>query len=477
MYRRNAGVRQPRLLRHDNILFRDINRKNIVFPDRVPVTSLENSMTIWSGADLICMDRRPALVLANIQLPEGRRADITIRDGRIVHTGAGEAADVMIDCTGLFVLPAAVDVHVHMRGGSQSAKEDWTTGSMSALAGGVTVVVDQPNAIPPLTTPEAFLARVREAQAHSFCSFAINSGVTPDTPIEAMWAAGAMAFGEIFFAPSSYGEALGTPELSSVLGRIRALEGLATIHAEGVTPGEDTGLATHDALRSSEHEREAVLAVQACNTSDCRIHFCHMSTAKAIDAANGSVEVTPHHLFLSREKTGDSNSRFKVNPPIRNERERKALWARWDRIDMIASDHAPHTMAEKEIPFPDAPAGVPGVETMVPLLMAEVLDRRITLPDLIRKTAIAPAALIGIPPAGYTPGNRADFALYPQSAVTVEPEILHSRCGWTPFEGYRAVFPETVILGGTVVYRDGEFSRGNPAWFAGKGYAPQTRQV
>src|SRR5208337_5030120 len=198
-------------------------------------------------------------------------------------------------------------------------------------------------------------------------------------------------------------------------------------------------------------------------------------TADAIDAANGTVEVTPHHLFLSREKTGNADSRYKVNPPVRSERERKALWARWDRIDTIASDHAPHTKAEKALPFSDAPSGVPGVETMVPLLMAEVLDRRITLPDLIRKTATAPAALIGIPPAGFVPGDRADFALYPQSAVTVEPELLHSRCGWTPFEGYRAVFPETVILGGTVVYRDGDFSRGNPSWFAGKGYVPQSQ--
>ncbi|WP_428371128.1 dihydroorotase [Methanoregula sp.] len=418
------------------------------------------------------MERRPALVLANVQLPKGRRADVTIRDGRVAHTGAGAAADRVIDCTGLFVLPAAVDVHVHMRGGSQSAKEDWTTGSMSALAGGVTVVVDQPNTVPPLTTPDAFLARVREAQAHSFCSFAINSGVTPDTPFEAMWAAGAVAFGETFFAPSSYGEALGTPELSRVLGRIRALGGLATIHAEGVAPGQDIDLATHDALRSPEREREAVCAVQACNTSSCRIHFCHMSTARAIDAAQGTVEVTPHHLFLSREKTGAADSRFKVNPPVRSERERKDLWAHWDRIDMIASDHAPHTKAEKSHPFEKAPSGVPGVETMVPLLMAEVLDRRITLPDLIRKTATAPAALIGIPPAGFAPGDRADFALYPHAAVTVEPELLHSRCGWTPFEGHRAIFPRTVIRGGAVVYDHGEFCRREPVWFAGRGYTP-----
>jgi len=418
------------------------------------------------------MERRPALVLANVQIPDGRRADITIHDGRVVHTGAGTAADRVIDCTDLYVLPAAVDVHVHMRGGSQSAKEDWTTGSMSALAGGVTVVVDQPNTIPPLTTPEAFLARVHDAQAHSFCSFAINSAVTPDTPLETMWAAGAMAFGETFFAPSSYGEALGVTELSRALGRIQAVGGLATIHAEGVSPGEDIDLATHDALRSKEREREAVLAVQACNTGGCRIHFCHMSTARAIDAANGTVEVTPHHLFLSREKTGAADPRFKVNPPVRSEKERKDLWERWDRIDMIASDHAPHTKAEKVQPFATAPSGVPGVETMVPLLMAAVLDRRITLPDLIRKTSTAPATLIGIPRAGFAPGDRADFALYPHSVVTIEPELLHSRCGWTPFEGHRAVFPSTVIQGGAVVYDQGEFCHREPVWFAGRGFSP-----
>ena len=422
------------------------------------------------------MEPPPSLVLANVQLPEGRRADITIRDGRVVHAGAGGVADQRIDCTGLFVLPAAVDVHVHMRGGTQSAKEDWKTGSASALAGGVTVVVDQPNTVPPLTTPDAFLARVREAQEHSSCSFAINSGVTPGTPIGAMWAAGAMAFGEVFFAPSSYGEALDTTELSRALGRIRALGGLATIHAEGIAPGEDTGLTAHDTLRSPERERDAVIAVQAGNPDGCRLHFCHMSTAAAVEAAYGTVEVTPHHLFLSREKIRDTDCRFKVNPPIRSENERKKLRAQWNRIDIVASDHAPHTAEEKALPFPRAPSGIPGVETMVPLLMADVLDRKITLPDLIRKTATAPAALIGISPSGFAPGDRADFALYPRSAVTVEPELLHSKCGWTPFEGHRAIFPKTVILGGTVAYREGEFFRAHPTWYPGKGYIPPSDQ-
>ena len=113
-----------------------------------------------------------------------------------------------------------------MRGGPQSAKEDWLSGSRSALAGGVTVVVDQPNTIPPLTTPDAFAARVQDAKEHSLCSFAINSGVTPDTPFDAMWQAGAAAFGETFFAPSSYGDAIDADALTGALEQIQRLGAL-----------------------------------------------------------------------------------------------------------------------------------------------------------------------------------------------------------------------------------------------------------
>ncbi|MFA5331616.1 MAG: dihydroorotase [Methanoregula sp.] len=416
------------------------------------------------------MEQRPDLVLKNVSTADGHTGDISIREGHVLRCGATGPTEKMLDCTGLFVLPAAVDVHVHMRGGPQSAKEDWESGSRSALAGGVTVVVDQPNTIPPLTTPEAFSERVCDAQAHSWCSFAINSAVTPDTPLDTMWKAGAMAFGETFFAPSSYGEVLSPADLSRALERIRAFGGLATIHAESVVPGEDTDLLAHDTLRSTLCEREAVHAVQACNTAGCRIHFCHMSSARSIDAAAGSVEVTPHHLFLSCDGASPADTHLKVNPPVRSEKERKELWSRWNRIDMIASDHAPHTLKEKSGPFSRAPSGIPGVETMVPLLMAEVLEKRISLVDLIHKTSKAPATLIGIPPAGFRPGDRADFAIYPKKSRVIAAEDLHSRCGWTPFEGHRAVFPQIVIMNGEVVYDDGEFTRGSPVWYPGKGY-------
>jgi len=418
------------------------------------------------------METSPGLVLRNVTTPGGRCADITVLDGKVRHAGAAGSADREVDCTGLFVLPAAVDMHVHMRGGSQSAKEDWASGSRSALAGGVTVVVDQPNTIPPITTPDTFRARVLDAKAHSLCSFAVNSGVTPGTPVKAMWRAGAMAFGETFFAPSSYGDAVTREELAAALREIHTCGALATIHAEEIGSGKDDSLPAHEQVRSAEGELRAVRAVQECNTGGGRLHFCHLSSPASIAEAGGSVEVTPHHLFLSMERFRPDDTLGKVNPPLRSERERKGLWTQWQRIDVIASDHAPHTLPEKQVPFPEAPSGIPGVETMVPLLLAGVLEKRISLQDVIAKTSTRPAALLGIPPAGFAPGDRADFALYPKAAAPVDPELLHSRCGFSPFEGLPAVFPAKVILGGTIVYDRGEFTEGRPIWFAGKGYYP-----
>ncbi len=416
------------------------------------------------------MDTLPSLVLGNVTLPSGRVSDIALGNGRVAHVGARRKGREVLDCNGLLVLPAAIDMHVHMRGGVQSSKEDWASGSMSALAGGVTVVVDQPNTIPPLTTPESFRDRVRDAQEHSYCSFAINSGVTPSTPLEDMWQAGAMAFGETFCAPSSYGDAISGAELGLALGRIHALGALATIHAETIGTGEDPDLISHDRIRSPEGEVQAVTAVNQVNTSGCRLHFCHLSTRRSVGAAQGSVEVTPHHLFLSLEDFEATDPSGKVNPPLRTERERKGLWGAWDRIDVIASDHAPHTREEKAQEFPSAPSGICGVETMVPLLLARVIDRKISLQSVIEKTSTRPAAILGLPPAGFRPGDRADFALYRQIPCPVTPEMLHSKCGWTPFEGHMAIFPSTVIRGGVIVYQDGEFVKEEPVWFPGSGY-------
>lgn len=415
------------------------------------------------------------LVLRNVALPTGRCADVVVAGGIVRHVGAPVRADETIDCSRYVCLPGAVDMHVHMRGGVQAEKEDWRTGTMSAVAGGVTVVVDQPNTVPPITTPDLLRARVREAETHAVCGFSVNAGVSPDADLAGMWDAGATAFGETFAAPSSYGQGLDPETLKRLLGRIHALGGLATVHAEEVADSAPRTLADHDRARSGAGEARAVRVVSALAPEGMRLHFCHLSTAASVKAARGTVEVTPHHLFLSHEMFEDDDTRARMNPPLRDEEARRGLWSCWDAIDVVASDHAPHTLREKALPFEAAPSGVPGVETMVPLLVAAVRERRITLASVMEKTSWKPAAILGIPRAGFEPGDRADFALYPDEITRIDASRLHAKCGWSPFEGLGAVFPEEVIVQGRRAYSRGDFHEARPAWYPGQGFLSSRR--
>ena len=410
------------------------------------------------------------LLLRNVTLPTGRRADIDVADGIVRHVGAAVRAGETIDCTGYTCLPGAVDMHVHMRGGAQAGKEDWRTGTTSAVAGGVTVVIDQPNTVPPITTPELLRARIREAEEQAVCGFAVNAGVVPEADLAGMWEAGAMAFGETFAAPSSYGEGLDAETLRGLFARIRALGGVVTVHAEEVGGQAPATLADHDRARSGEGEARAVQKVVGLAPAGLRLHFCHASTAASVRAARGTVEATPHHLFLSREMFEEDDTRARMNPPLRDEQTRRGLWACWDKIDVIASDHAPHTLREKALPFQIAPSGVPGVETMVPLLVAAVRNRRITLASVMEKTSWRPAAILGIPRAGFETGDRADFALYPDEVTRIDASRLHAKCGWSPFEGLNAVFPEEVVVRGRRAYSCGEYYEPQPAWYPGQGF-------
>ena len=279
-----------------------------------------------------------------------------------------------------------------------------------------------------------------------------------------------MAFGETFAAPSSYGEGLDAETLKGLFSRIHALGGLVTVHAEEVSGQAPATLAEHDSARSGAGEARAVREVCALAPTDMGLHFCHLSTAASIGAARGTVEVTPHHLFLSHGMFDADDTRARVNPPLRDEETRRDLWSCWEAIDVIASDHAPHTLSEKAVPFETAPSGIPGVETMVPLLMAAVRKKRITLASVIEKTSWRPAAILGVPRAGFEPGDRADFALYPDEITRIDASCLHAKCGWSPFEGLDAVFPEEVVVGGVRAYAHGDLREACAAWHPGQGY-------
>lgn len=413
------------------------------------------------------------LVLKDLLLPNGRVADISVDGGFVVHMGASKRAHEVINCMGMFCLPGAIDMHVHVRGGEQSYKENWQSCTESAVAGGVTTIVDQPNTVPPIINRDIFAGRVAEAGNNVYCNYAVNAGVTPDADLEEMWSAGALAFGEIFAAPSSYGSAIGPEELGSALERIHKLGALATIHAEEVLDGRDDSLRAHCALRPGDGEGRAVSDVCSVAPEGAALHFCHLSSRVSLSSAScGTFEVMPHHLFLSYEMFDPKDGFGKVNPPLRSEKERKELWGLWERIDVIASDHAPHTIPEKSGDFESAPAGIPGVETMVPLLLAKVLESKITLDSVIEKTVSKPASILQIIPPGLLSGERADIAVYPRQSRPVDPDALHSRSGWTPYEGMDAVFPEVVIVNGNCVFNGGETFKGYGRWIPGRGYKP-----
>jgi len=282
-----------------------------------------------------------------------------------------------------------------------------------------------------------------------------------------------MVFGEIFLAPSTGGRGVSPEGMRELLGEIHTLGAPATIHAEQIHYGQASDLFSYSEIRPIEGEVRAVEKVKGMAPTGMHLHFCHLSTSDAVSATVPyTSEVTPHHLLLSQEDFRRDDPTGKVNPPLRGAADCARLFASWDRISVLASDHAPHTAEEKSGDFPAAPAGIPGVETMLPLLLPKVLSGEITLGSLIAKTSVNPCSILGIPAPGFLPGNRADFALYPKEVTAVHAECLHSRCGWTPFEGMEAVFPETVILGGRIVLHRGDFTRGENRWFPGRGYIP-----
>ncbi|WOF16003.1 amidohydrolase family protein [Methanoplanus sp. FWC-SCC4] len=417
------------------------------------------------------------LVLKNVRIPNGRIADISIAGGRVIHIGSGLPSDRVIDCFDYLCLPGGVDMHVHMRGGKeQSYKETWETGTKSAIAGGVATVVDQPNTIPPVLSRETFAERLLEAKSQSLCNYGINGGIFSGCDVKGMYESGALAFGEIFAAESSYGSAIGPDELKKYFLKILNVGGLATVHAESVAKGNDNSLNDHSELRSETGEAAALKAVRDMAPLNLRLHFCHLSTPESVKFVSGipntTCEVMPHHLFLSIEMFDQMDGKGKVNPPLRHEGCRKDLWKMWDMIDVIASDHAPHLLSEKTGDFSKVPSGMPGAETMIPLFIPHVFEKRINLNSLIEKTVINPAKILGIPSAGYETGCRADFALYPRRCERIQAEMLHSKAGWTPYEGMKAVFPEIMIINGEIVFNMGEFVKGSGQWIFGDGYIP-----
>jgi dihydroorotase len=415
------------------------------------------------------------MLITDAELPDGRVRDVRTEDGRIaeiaenLHLMPNEES---VDATGLTLLPGAIDVHVHFRQPGHEQKETWATGSRSAAAGGVTTVVDQPNTSPPTVDRERFEAKEAFAE-HSLVNYGINGGVNADWKPEELLECPLFALGEVFLADSTGDMGIDAERFEEALALAAEADVPVTVHAEDADRFDeralegDTGGSGRDAdadcwsqYRTAEAEIAAVEdACEVGRGAGATLHIAHTSTPEAVDLASEagvSCEVTPHHLLLSREDLEELGTFGRMNPPLRSEGRREALYERVadGTVDMIATDHAPHTVAEKETDLESAPSGVPGVETMLPLLLQEVREERLPLERVCELVAEGPAERFGLDRKGrVAEGYDADLTLVNlDETEQIEGEALHSKCGWTPFEGREAVFPEITVVGGAVVY-------------------------
>ncbi|MES3160058.1 MAG: dihydroorotase [Halorubrum sp.] len=426
------------------------------------------------------------MLITGAELADGRVRDVRIREGRIEAVGQGfdpVAGERAVDARGRHLLPGAIDIHVHFREPGGTHKETWETGSKSAAAGGVTTVVDQPNTSPPTVDGDAFDAKAAFAADASLVDYGINGGVTPKWDPESLFDRPLFALGEVFLADSTGEMGIDLDLFEDALGEAAARDVPVTVHAEDATLFDETALAgdlggvgtaaavdAWSAYRTAEAEATAIeRAVTAGAESDTRVHVAHTSTPEGIDAvvdarenddgrsARGpTCEVTPHHLFLSRERARRLGTFGRMNPPLRSESQREAVFERLrdGHVDVVATDHAPHTVAEKRQGLQDAPSGVPGVETLYPLLLESVRTGELPLERVRDVVAANPASIFGLERKGrIEEGADADLVVVDlTSPREIEAASLHSKAGWTPFEGVQGVFPELTLVRGEPVY-------------------------
>jgi dihydroorotase len=413
------------------------------------------------------------MLIRNATLADGRIRDVRVDGETIAEVGTDLESDGdPLDADGKLLLPGMIDAHVHFREPGFSHKETWTTGSRSAAAGGVTTVFDQPNTDPPTVDSRSFEQKERLAAASSV-DYGINGGVTDDWKPDELLAEPIAALGEVFLADSTGDMGIDVELFEEALERASDAGVTVTVHAEDADLFDESARERDDAdawsaYRTAEAEAEAV--ERACETATevgVDAHIAHTSTPEGVDIAaeaGMTCEVTPHHLFLSREDLDELGTFGRMNPPLRSEQRREAVFERLvdGTVDIVATDHAPHTREEKDASIWEAPSGVPGVETALPLLLEQARQGTLSYERVRDVTAANVADIFDLPSKGrIEEGNDADLVLVdPDDPVAIRGEKLHSKCGWTPFEGRQAVFPELTMVRGTVVYHDGEFGEG-----------------
>ncbi len=416
-------------------------------------------------------------------------ADIGISGGRIAAIGAlgGASAHRTLNAAGLHILPGVIDTQVHFREPGLEHKEDLQSGSLSAVLGGVTAVFEMPNTKPATVNAEALADKVRRGRHRMHCDFAFFVGATREN-VEELPELERLpgAAGVKVFMGSSTGDLLVDDEetLTRVL---RAISRRAAFHSEDEARLRERASIrrTGDAASHTEwrdHEAALISTARLLRLAEAtgkRVHILHVSTgaemqilARHKDLA--SVEVTPQHLTLTAEEAYAAiGTRAQMNPPLRDAAHQKLLWWGVEEgvVDVLGSDHAPHTLEEKAQDYPASPSGMPGVQTMVPVMLDHVNAGRLSLARFVDLTSAGPQRLFQIAGKGRAAiGYDADLTIVDLKALRViEDRWIGSRAGWTPFAGRKVKgWPVGTIVRGHQAMWDGEAgpSIGEPVRFA-----------
>ena len=390
----------------------------------------------------------------------------------ISTTSSAIASDtVVINCHGKHIIPGLIDAHVHFREPGQEYKEDFLSGSKAAAVGGVTTVLDMPNNVPPITTEERLREKRKLAQKSlvNYGFYVLGCRENVNNKADTLSSFTNIAGIKVYLG-SSTGNYL-TDNLGVFADILESSNNLVVVHAENeqllryfFDKHRETGL--HHRMRDNVCAAVSVAeAATMANYFNKRLHIAHLSTKEEVEFLRKNktptitCEVSPHHLFLTEQFFLREKNYGKMNPPLRYQHDQEALWQGIQEglIDIIATDHAPHLRQEKDKPFFDAPCGVPGVQTMLPLLLHAVNQGRITLPRMIELCSTNPARIFGIRNKGKIDvGYDADLCVVDlQKEGTIRNEDQLSKCGWTPFQGMTIKgWPVMTIVNGYVVYGD-----------------------
>lgn len=415
---------------------------------------------------------------AQILLPDGDflLGDVEFEQGKIVQIGKDLSSERdAIDATGLTLLPGVIDPQVHFREPGLEHKEDLFTASCACARGGVTSFLEMPNTKPLTTTQAALDDKLHRAAEKCLVNYGFFMGATAEQLPDLLTATPTP--GIKIFMGSMHGALLVDQE--KVLEEIFADgDRLIAVHAEDQARIADrrqqfagiTDPAIHSQIQDNQAALNATqLALKLAKKYQRRLHILHLSTAEEAELLRQekpawvTAEVTPQHLLLNTSAYATIGTQAQMNPPLRSPHDNEILWqALLDGVlDFIATDHAPHTLAEKSQLYPNSPSGMPGVETSLALMLTQAQQGRCTVAQVANWMSTAVAQAYGIPNKGtIAPGEDADLVLVDlNNYKPVLREELQTKCGWSPFEGWNLTgWAQVTIVGGQVAYDRGKLN-------------------